>query len=212
VGKILLLSNGFGDGPAKAAFDEAYQGLARVKHKPRIIVIPSGIPLKQQGDSIKRLMADLALLSSNLRLLDLHQESIETLKSADVCVITGGNPYILLRLMRKRGFAILSKILNQGGLIVGSSGGAMVLGGDITLTPILNPSIKRPGNFDLKGLGLFEENVFPHFNRFLDGHYEDRRQLLEDWLAKNKHYAISDNQFVMIEWIRESKPDIATKE
>lgn len=212
MGKILLLSNGFEQGAAKKAFEEAFQALVKTKPKPRVVVIPSGIPLKKQGEHINRLMDYLSHLTADLVLLDLHKESIESLKGADVCVISGGNPYVLLTLMRKRGSAILGQILKGGGLVVGSSGGAMILGSDVGITGIINPSIKRPGNFDLKGLGLFEENVFPHFNRYLEGQYEDRRSLIEDWLSKHKHFAITDDQFVSLDWKAMKKPDEAAKE
>ncbi|RYZ60372.1 MAG: hypothetical protein EOP07_00885 [Proteobacteria bacterium] len=206
VGKILLLSNGFEHGAAKNAFEGAFEALAKGKPNPRIAVIPSGIPLKQQGEHIHRLMQNLSRLTTDLSILDLHKESIESLKSADVCVITGGNPYTLLTLIRKRGHAILSKILDRDGLLVASSGGAMILGSDVAITGIINPSIKRPGNFDLKGLGLFEENVFPHFNRYTDGQYEDRRDLIEDWLIEHKHFAIADDQYVLLDWKAHPKP------
>ena len=93
------------------------------------------------------------------------QDLRAALKPADVLVVSGGDPFHLLRAARRTGFgAAVREALAAGAVYVGYSAGAMVAGP--TLEPLrLTSPITAPHDLDLTGLGLTDVLVLPHHGR-----------------------------------------------
>jgi dipeptidase E len=84
---------------------------------------------------------------------------------ADVLVVSGGDPFHLLRAARRTGFgAAARKALGAGAVYVGYSAGAMLAGP--TLEPLRWTSpFTAPAALELTGLGLADVLVLPHDDR-----------------------------------------------
>ncbi|MBC7658367.1 MAG: Type 1 glutamine amidotransferase-like domain-containing protein [Chitinophagaceae bacterium] len=193
MGTILLTSTGFRHKVPRETFESLVIDVCG--RSPHIVVIPSGAPAKQRG--LEELMNYLNTLSNHATVLDLHTQKPEVILDYDVCILGGGSPYVLLTLLRKKGDAILRKFLLEDKLLVGISGGAMVLGKDVAITPLIHPSLPKPLDFDFKGLGYIKQNIFPHFDRYALGFYNDRKKSVDDWLASNEYLGICDEECVL---------------
>ncbi len=84
--------------------------------------------------------------------------ALELLRSARLVVLPGGSPSRLLEALRSTGVdAVLTALVDSGGVVSGSSAGAMVLGGWTVLPD-------RPGPAVVPALGLVPDVVvLPHW-------------------------------------------------
>lgn len=87
------------------------------------------------------------------------------LKSTDVLVVSGGDPFHLLQAAHRTSFADAARdALAAGAVYVGYSAGAMLAGP--TLAPLgLTSPFPAPSTVDLTGLGLADVLVLPHHDR-----------------------------------------------
>lgn len=85
----------------------------------------------------------------------------------DAIHLSGGDPRQFLHLIKKRAFAThLKQYLKNGGLIVGVSAGAMILGKTLRLADDewMDGGIRSPKE-RTEGLGFFDFEFYPHFQR-----------------------------------------------
>lgn len=96
--------------------------------------------------------------------VDIEKENPNALLKYDVIYINGGNPfYLLYHLKRSGADKVLKKLAEQGKLIVGVSGGAVVLFSDIQIVQFFDPVSNTIDLRDLTGLGLVDYEIFPHY-------------------------------------------------
>ena len=121
--------------PGCREMDEALLGATGAK-SPRVLVLPTAAafenPARAAANGVEY-YASLGAKASALMVLGPDEADDEVflkpLRSADVIVLTGGNPRHLLDTLR--GSALLGELLRanvRGATLVGSSAGAMVLG------------------------------------------------------------------------------------
>ncbi|MEO1056205.1 MAG: GNAT family N-acetyltransferase [Actinomycetota bacterium] len=125
-----------------------------------------------------------------------RSSDIDALASVDTVVMSGGNPYHLLRSLRTSGFdRALRAAMARGVGYVGVSAGALVAGP--TLEPIAGISpFDRPGDLDLAALAVVDVVVLPHDDR------QGRRVLHEQSLmahaGAHPMLAITDDEVVAV--------------
>ena len=146
---------------------------------------------------------EITLPFKNYRVLDFRTvEKIDDLiENADFIFLCGGHlptqnkffNYINLR----------EKIKNTEALIVGASAGAMNMADVVYSIPELEQESNDP-NFkrSLKGLGLTNINILPHYDKFV-GHILGGRRFIEDIVLpdtyKRKVFGINEGSYILID-------------
>lgn len=103
---------------------------------------------------------------SKVDFLDIEFEDPKRLRDYAVIYINGGNPFYLLHHLRKSGAdSILTGVASKGTVIVGVSGGGMVLGPDIDIAQYFDAQSNTTHLTELKGLNLVKQVIYPHYSK-----------------------------------------------
>ncbi len=121
-------------------------------------------------------------------------EEITKLNSANILLITGGNPCILLRNLRKSGMdkVIVNLAHKEQCVLAGYSAGAM----------IFSPTIQMAAGDDNFGVGLTNFDAFNFVNYEIFPHYSEETQTtLEQYkqVAQHRVMPLRDNEYVLVE-------------
>nr|MBP6948923.1 Type 1 glutamine amidotransferase-like domain-containing protein [Candidatus Paceibacterota bacterium] len=93
---------------------------------------------------------------------DFSDESLEDMLHYGVIYLSGGNTYMFLNDARKRSlYKILRKHLQNGGLLIGASAGALMMTPSIDIAEGFGENIF--GLIDVKGFAFVPFEFFPHF-------------------------------------------------
>ena len=114
--------------------DEELLGLAKQPH--RVVIVPTAAAFENPRKAAENGIRYFELLGANataamiLNRPDADEPTqLDRLVNADVIYLTGGSPAHLLRsLLGSRAASVIATVFQQGGVIIGSSAGAMVLG------------------------------------------------------------------------------------
>jgi dipeptidase E len=118
------------------------------------------------ADEVEDELAAAGLAVERIDLDEVDAPSVHVaLKSTDVLVVAGGDPFHLLQTARRTSFGDAAReALAAGAVYVGYSAGAMLAGP--TLEPLRWTSpFPAPSRLDLTGLGLADVLVLPHHDR-----------------------------------------------
>lgn len=115
-----------------------------------------------------------------------EKELREACKEIDAFFLTGGNTYYLLYHVRKSGFdTIITELVNQGVVYIGSSAGAVLAGRSIDVARRFDDPSVVPLT-DHTGLGLVDFVIIPHVDdKRTTGKLEET---LQEW--KDKPYRL----------------------
>lgn len=158
-----------------------YASLAH--NKKRILYLPIAKITRPFPDSFNRMCKNMSNLSVKAKIemwTDLKNKTFEKLVEFDSLYIEGGNPFILLKELKKSNFtAHLRDYIKSGRLVYGQSAGALILGKDISHATLLDDKniveLK-----DTTGLNLFNEySIWPHYTSSHDN-------LIKKIILKNK--------------------------
>ena len=126
--------------------------------------------------------------------LDVEFENPNKLKKFDVIYINGGNPFYLLHHLKKSGAdKIITHLADQGVIIVGISGGGVVLGPNINIVDYFDKKINSIKLKDLTGLNLTDIFIYPHYTKEVE---EKIKKFESKYRCKVKR--LSDSQAVVI--------------
>ena len=134
--------------------------------------------------------------------LDIVQASKETMQAelfkTDIVYIAGGNTFYLLHQMRVTGFDVmLESFVSGGGLYVGASAGALIVGPDIGLINVLDEPEKVPELQSTKGFGWVDVVPIPHCNMV------ERTAIIEQIKERNndtlKIVTLTDDEGLIVE-------------
>lgn len=85
--------------------------------------------------------------------------------TADLIFIAGGNTFRLLSSLRTINFKkSVSECLERGGVVVGASAGAVVLGPNVMIANEVTPDTNELGVTDFQGLKVVNMSVYPHYS------------------------------------------------
>ena len=126
--------------------------------------------------------------------LDVEFENPNKLKKFDVIYINGGNPFYLLYHLKKSGAdKIITQLVDKGVIVIGVSGGGVVLGSNINIVDYFDKKINSIKLKDLTGLNLTDISIYPHYVK----EAEERIKKFETkYQCKVKR--LSDSQAVVI--------------
>lgn len=100
---------------------------------------------------------------------DFSDESLEEMLHYGTIYLSGGNTYIFMNDARKRSlYKLLRKHLNNGGLLVGASAGAIMMTPTIDIADGFDENIF--GLTDVKGFAFVDFEFHPHFEELHHDH------------------------------------------
>ena len=149
---------------------------------PRVLILPTAAASEEPGAAAAngiRHFQGLGIEAAALMVVtraDAENDTLATrIKDADVIYLTGGDPAYLLETLRHSAvWAATERLYRQGGVVAGSSAGAMALGAQM-----------RHGSREwLPGLGLAPRvAVLPHHERCAEQEAHDLRETLPSGLV-----------------------------
>lgn len=163
------------------------------KKNPKIIYIPSATNARLKNFDEKKSyyekigFSDFVLFEPESSPVQQRSSVFET---ADLIHLSGGEVIPFAQRLRTTGCDQLIKdFLQRGGVVLGVSAGAMILGSSFKSSTLF----KERGEF--LGLGLFDFEIVPH----LDEHFP-RVDVIEQFASKNKIaiYAMNDGDIVVV--------------
>ncbi len=133
--------------------------------KKAALVVTADPEYKEKNYHVPRSVKELEFLGLTVELFDFDTDPAEKLLSYDVVELIGGNPYYLLHSIREhRGEEALRAVAEKG-LLIGWSAGALVLEQTIALADRFLPELNFVGLRDLRGLGLTDLQILPHYSK-----------------------------------------------
>ena len=144
------------------------------------------------------------LLELGFRVVDVdiatarHEEILQTMESADVILVGGGNSFYLLQEARRSGFDnILGDMIRSGKPYVGSSAGSVLLAPTIEPIKMMDDPKQAPALQSYDGLALIDFLPLVHFGNA--EFVEEYRQALSDMYSFGPRFVlVRDDEFVMV--------------
>ena len=166
----------------------------------RTAFVPTAANRLPDAKWVARVRAEVAGMGLTLRDLDLERarpgEAAEALADVDAIVVSGGDPFHVLRCARASGFGLAARrALEAGAVYVGQSAGAIVAAPDLRPIVLTSPFAPRPGE-SLDGLALAAVLVLPHDDR--PGRAERNRRAQEAHGAEVRMVALADDRALEI--------------
>ena len=166
------------------------------KTPPRIGFIPSKSRPDQKyyferKDYYAQYGADLCLnfdLDENYR-----AEKLKDLLGCDAIHLSGGDTGYFLNWLKKRDLLNdLKDYVEKGGVLIGTSAGAIIMTANISISSRFFPSENKPT--DTSSLNLVDFEFLPHFNKLKDGQAE----LCRYSQGRRKVYACPDGSGILV--------------
>jgi dipeptidase E len=150
-------------------------------------------------DKDRDVLSKMGLLITELDIVQASKETMQAeLSKTDIIYIAGGNTFYLLHQMRLTGFDVmLETFVSGGGLYVGASAGALIIGPDIGLIDLLDEPEKVPELQSTKGFGWVDVVPIPHCNMV------ERTAIIEKIKERNndtlKIVTLTDDEGLLVE-------------
>lgn len=148
-------------------------------------------------DKDRTVLQDMGFRFSELDIATIaNNKAYSVLKNIDVVFIAGGNTFYLLDQIRKTGFdKIISTFIKNGGLCIGASAGALILGPDIEIARDFDDPEHE---FDLPttGLGVIDFIPMPHYD--MSQRTEKIDALIKDYSKQYEVISISDDEAIIV--------------
>lgn len=193
---LILTSNGLS---SKNLLTETKKYVNEAKKKA-VIVTTASAQYKDKDCHIPRLIRELNLLGLNVDFLDIEFQSPQLLYKYDVIEILGGNPFFLLHQLNKKNCKSIFRDLIKKRIVIGISAGSIVFQKSIELVAQYSPEMNENiGLKDLAAMGLTDEEILPHYDRFIFRYERFEERAKEYEIAKNrKIIRINDGQGLFI--------------
>lgn len=178
---LILTSNGLSSDNLIRKMTEYCASLSRA-----VIITTASVGYKKNDWHIPQLTKELNSLNLSVDYFDFDFQNPELLLNYDVIEIIGGNPFYLLKSMRKANCEVIMKKLIQHKIVIGISAGSIVMQKNINLIAQYSPELNDDVNLtDYSGLGLCSIELLPHYSRFIT--------IFERFEERAKEYEIENN-------------------
>ncbi len=131
------------------------------------LVVTADEKHKEKNYHVPRCREDLEKLGFSVDLFDIDTEDAGRLLGYGLVEFIGGNPFYLLRSVRRAGAGPVLEKLAAERMLIGWSAAAIVFGPSLELVNGYTPEMNTVGLTDLNGLCLTETEVLPHYGRYL---------------------------------------------
>ena len=165
-----------------------------------VIVTTASIGYRENDWHIPRLTEELKSLGLIVDYFDFDFQDPELLLNYDVIEINGGNPFYLLKSMRKANCEVIMNKLIQEKIVIGISAGAIVMQKNINLIAQYSPEMNDVVNLtDFSGFCFSSIELLPHYSRFITKFERFEERAKEYEIANNcKVIRIDDGQGVIV--------------
>jgi len=161
---ILLCS----DGLSSPALLEAVDAVLPPDFQKAALVVTADKQYKFRSHNIPRNRHELEQLGLEVDVLDIDRCDPELLLDYDVVEFIGGNPFYLLRSIRRKNAEWVMEKLAEEKLLIGWSAGALVLGPTLELIHRYTPEMNRKGWVkSMDALNLCPFPILPHYSSFI---------------------------------------------
>lgn len=190
--KLLLTSNGLENPKVGEAFVRL---LTKPPAETTVLFVPTASRTESEMKYVRKSQDELVAVG-------VHRENIVWLnancvvpagRTFDVVYVCGGNTLYLLKRVRETGFDTkIVELVEAGAVYVGASAGSILAGPDISIAAPFDEN--DVGITDMRGLGLTDAIVSPHFQN-------EEEQAVADMEQRLGHPVIRlpDNQALLIE-------------
>lgn len=188
-----------------ASFADVYLDFAQHIHFPLTGKSVTFIPTASQPEHVTFYVEDgkkaFEKLGIQVEVLNIDEQDYETIEATlnrnDFIFVSGGNTFYLLQeLRRSHADKIITRLINQGKLYIGSSAGSIVLGPDLEYIKTMDDPSKAPDLLDTQGLGIVNFSILPHFK---EQPFSDiTLQIFNKFCAEQVLVPLSNKQFVYI--------------
>lgn len=162
--RILLSSRGIETDKYKKLFLQSTKGLI----KNISIITTASEKYKEKNKNAIQLRSDLTELGYKCKFVDIEYDNLELLQKTEIIIINGGNPYYLLHHLKKsRCDELILKKVKNNKLVIGISAGAFIFMKNLSIVDLITPEMNTINLLDKKGLGVINETIIPHFDRFV---------------------------------------------
>lgn len=186
--ELLLLSNSTLPGEPFFHWPRPYV-TAFLQGRPRVAFVPFAAPEAQQDSYAEKVAEVFAEIGAEIMSLHREADPVKALERAQVVAVGGGNSFLLLRELYRKGLvrAIADKV-KKGLPYLGWSAGANVACPTIMTTNDM-PIVEVPS---LRAMHLVPFQINPHFTEdTIPGHGgESREQRIAEFLALNPKVAV----------------------
>lgn len=169
-------------------------------HRTAAIITTASVGYKEKDWHIPRVTDELQSLGLSVSYLDLEFESPELINDYDVVVINGGNPFYLLKHIKKWEMDSIFKEFAENYILIGISAGSIILQNTIDLFARFSPEMNDDVNLsDFTGLCLTNHEILPHYSRFVTRYDRFEERAMEYETERNiKLFRINDGQALYI--------------
>lgn len=180
---ILLTSDGLS---SDALLTMVHDEVLLKKYEKACVVVTADKRFKKKSKSAKVLQDQLLKMNLEVFLFDYDTDDQTLLKDVDVIVFDGGNPFfLLLKLKQYKTQSLLKKFVEDDKLLIGVSGGSLVLQKTLSLIDVFAPDMNMRHGGDLKGLGFVDVEMLPHKTRYTKN--------FNNFIHRCKMYEIENN-------------------
>ncbi len=138
------------------------------KRKKISILTTAAQDYKEENKNNIKLKKRFDDLGFSTTFIDVEFEDPRLLKNAELIVINGGNPYYLLYHLKKtKADQIIKELIEDQIPIKGISSGLLILMNSLKIIDLLTPEMNTIKLEDKRGLGMIEEVIIPHYDRFV---------------------------------------------
>ena len=192
---LVLSSNGLSSDKLIKRMTEYCVSLSKA-----VIVTTASVGYKENDCHIPRLTEELKSLGLSVDYFDFDFQNPELLLNYDVIEIIGGNPFYLLKSMRKANCEAIMKKLIQEKIVIGISAGSMVMQKNINLLAQYSPELNDGINLtDFSGFGFSPIELLPHYSLFVTKFERFEERAREYEIANNcEVIRINDGQAVIV--------------
>lgn len=176
---IILTSNGISSEKLARDISPYTEGLTSG------VIITTAASYKKDDWHIPRVTAELEGLGLTVGYFDFDEDDPGILLNYDVVEINGGNPFYLLKAIRKTGAEGILKRISETKLLIGISAGALILQKSISLVAGFSPEMNDGvGLTDNTALGLADIEMIPHYHRFIE-RFDNFEQRIANYEREN---------------------------
>ena len=165
-----------------------------------VIVTTASVGYKENDWHIPRLKDELNSLGLTVNYFDFDLDIPSKLLQYDVVEIMGGNPFYLLKSMKKSNCKKILSELSNSKILIGISAGSVVLQKNIDLIAQYSPEMNQEVSLsDFTGFHLTDIEILPHYSRFISRfeRFEERTVEYEE-REKHKIVRLNDGQGILI--------------
>ncbi|NOY14724.1 MAG: type 1 glutamine amidotransferase-like domain-containing protein [bacterium] len=184
--------------------ERVYQRVKRATNcaKPRLLFITTAAEVEENVSYVE--LDRKALLNAGFQVMPFTlthkttQEIEQAIKANDTIHLNGGNSFYLMQQIKLSGFDKLIKSwLKKGKIYSGSSAGAVVAGPTLDLEKYYDDPLTAPKLRSLKGMGLIDLIVYPHWgNPYFKKDFMKKKNLELFYSCRKKIILLPDNSLI----------------